>query len=167
MQGVIRTERLELRPLRMDDLEAYVAMHADPRVADWIGGVRTREETTAWLEARIEASTARGYGQLTVRERESGAFLGRCGLTNWEIEGQDELEVGYGLVYAAWGQGYATEAAQAVRDYALGQLGKRRLIALVLYENERSASVARKLGMSHERDVEWHGRTHRLFALNR
>ncbi len=37
MQGVIRTERLELRPLRMDDLEAYVAMHADPRVADWIG----------------------------------------------------------------------------------------------------------------------------------
>ena len=102
-----------------------------------------------------------------MRERESGAFLGRCGLTNWEIEGQDELEVGYGLVYAAWGQGYATEAARAVRDYALGQLGKRRLIALVVYENERSASVARKLGMSHERDVEWHGRTHRLFALNR
>ena len=167
MQGLIRTERLELRPLRMDDLDAYVAMHADPRVADWIGGVRSREETTAWLEASIAASRARGYGQLTVRERESGAFLGRCGLAHWEIEGQDELEVGYGLVYAAWGQGYATEAAGAVRDHALVELGKRRLIALVAYENERSASVARKLGMSHERDVDWHGRTHRLFALNR
>ena len=85
MQGVIRTERLELRPLRMDDLEAYVAMHADPRVADWIGGVRTREETTAWLEAHIEASTARGYGQLTVREREIVRLRFQDDLTQAEI----------------------------------------------------------------------------------
>lgn len=163
----IETERLLLRPLKWDDLDAYVAMHADPRVADWIGGVRTPEETARWLEARIEAFAEREYGHMTVLDRETGAFLGRCGLTHWEIEGRDELEVGYGLVFSAWGHGYATEAARAVRDYALGELGKTRLISLVAYANERSARVALKLGMSHERDVEWHGKPHRLFALSR
>jgi RimJ/RimL family protein N-acetyltransferase len=163
----IETERLLLRPLRPGDLDGFAALNADPQVAEWIGGVRTREETETWLASRIETAAAEGYGHLSVLDRATGAFLGRCGLSHWEIEGRDELEVGYALVRSAWGHGYATEAAVAVRDHALNDLGKRRLIALVAYGNERSAGVAGRLGMSHERDVEWHERTHRLFALSR
>lgn len=76
----------------------------------------------------------------------------------------DELEVGSALVRSAWGRGYATEAASPVRDLALTRLGRRRPIALVRPANERSAAVARKLGMRHEKDVVFRERPHRLFA---
>lgn len=167
MQGVIETERLTLRPMRADDLDAFTHLYADPAVARWVGGVKTPEETGAWLAWRMESFALQGYGHLAVLDRETGSFLGRCGLAHWEIEGKDELEIGYALVRSAWGRGFATEAAKAVRDYAVVELGQRRLIALVAYGNERSARVAGRLGMTHERDVEFHAQTHRLYSVNR
>lgn len=153
--------------MRAEDLNDFARLYADPEVAEWIGGVKTPEETAAWLAWRMESFALQGYGHLTVLDRETRSFLGRCGLAHWEIEGNDELEIGYALVRSAWGRGFATEAARAVRDHAVVELGQRRLIALVAYGNERSARVAGRLGMTHERDVEFHGRTHRLYSVNR
>jgi ribosomal-protein-alanine N-acetyltransferase len=164
---VIETERLVLRPLQADDLDAFTSLNADPEVAEWIGGVKTREETATWLNWRMEAYTRQGYGHLAVLDRKTRSVLGRCGLAHWEIEGDSELEIGYALVRSAWGRGFATEAGRAVRDYAVTALGQTRLIALVAYGNERSARVAERLGMTHERDAEFHGKTHRLYSLNR
>ena len=165
---MIETARLVLRPLERSDLDDYAAMYADREVTRFLGSVATRGYAADWLERRMRDYERQGYGVLTVRERETGAFAGRCGLAHWEIEGVDELEVGYVLVRSAWGKGYATEAAVAVRDYALHTLARRRLIALILPENLRSIAVAERLGMSHERDVTYfRGLLHRLYALNR
>ena len=96
---------------------------------------------------------------------EGGELLGRCGIAVREINGRTERELGYLLGRPHQGRGYATEAAAAMRDHALGTLGLRRLIALIQHGNEASERVARKVGMAYERDVEFHGRVVELFAL--
>lgn len=164
---MIETDRLVLRPLEPGDLDAFAEMWADPETANFVGGVRTREEVAEWHERRTRDYERQGYGVMTVLEKASGRVVGRCGLAHWEIEDEDELEVGYLIARSDWGRGYATEAARAVRDYALGELGRTRLIALIAHDNERSARVAEKLGMTHERDVLFHGSMHRLFTLHR
>lgn len=161
------TDRLILRPMQADDLDAFAEMWAEPETGRFLGGVRTREEVAEWHDRRSADYERQGYGVMTVVEKASGRVVGRCGLAHWEIEDEDELEVGYLIARSDWGRGYATEAARAVRDQAFGELGRTRLIALIAYDNERSARVAEKLGMTHERDVLFHGSMHRLFALNR
>jgi RimJ/RimL family protein N-acetyltransferase len=63
-----------------------------------------------------------------------------------------ETEIGWTLGRPYWGRGYATEAAAAVRDFALGELGLRRLVSLIARGNEASVRVALKLGETLERE---------------
>jgi RimJ/RimL family protein N-acetyltransferase len=102
--------------------------------------------------------------------------LGRCGILNWETDPwrpvaraetdePTETEIGYLLGRPHWGRGYATEAATAVRDYALSELGEERLIALIQDGNVASKRVAEKLGMAYERDVELKFARVGLYAL--
>jgi ribosomal-protein-alanine N-acetyltransferase len=110
--------------------------------------------------------------------KEDGAVIGRVGLLVWNADtwepttraesenGRTEVEVGYTLGRDYWGQGYATEAAGAVRDYALRELGADRLIALIIHGNTASENVARKLGLRYERDVMLGRREAQLFALD-
>lgn len=97
---------------------------------------------------------------------DGGEVIGRCGIAVRAIEGRTEHEVAYLFARAHWGKGYATEAATAMRDRALGELGLSRLIALIDHGNEASKNVARKLGLAYERDVEFQGSTVELHALD-
>jgi RimJ/RimL family protein N-acetyltransferase len=83
----------------------------------------------------------------------------------WDIEGGRETEIVFLLARDRWGRGLATEAASAVRDFAAGRLRRSRLICLIYPDNERSIAVARKLGMSFERDVEMFGAMLSMFSL--
>ena len=118
------------------------------------------------------------FGQLAVERKEDGALMGRCGFLVWDAEtltptneaeasGPTELEVGWALGRRYWGEGYATEAALAVRDHALGPMGRERLISFIRPENVRSRRVAEKLGMHHERDVTLMELPAQLFALGK
>jgi RimJ/RimL family protein N-acetyltransferase len=82
----------------------------------------------------------------------------------WEIGGS-ETEIGWLLGQEHWGHGYATEAALALRDWALRELGLTRLISLIQHGNVRSVRVAEKLGERYERDVEVRGKPSWLYAL--
>ncbi len=86
--------------------------------------------------------------------KETGAFIGRCGLLPWTIDGREEVEVAYLLDKAYWGQGLATEAAGAIADYAHNTLGLKRLICLIDEGNIASRRVAEKIGMRFERKGE-------------
>jgi ribosomal-protein-alanine N-acetyltransferase len=163
---LIETARLRLRPLQTADLDAFAAMYGDPEVMRYIGDgtVGTRVETAAWLERRIAAYEQAGRGMLAIVRRADGRVIGRCGLTDWTIEGRAEIELGYLVARDVWGEGYATEAASAVRDHAVA-LGIARLIALVDHGNEASRRVAERTGFRYQRDVEsWPGKRTRLFT---
>jgi RimJ/RimL family protein N-acetyltransferase len=144
---MLQTERLRLRAFSDGDLDAYAAMCADPEVMRYLsatGALLSRED--AWRQMALFAGhwTLRGYGMWAVEERESGRFIGRVGLHR--PEGWPDLELGWSLARAAWGKGYATEAARAAAAYAFGELRRTHLIHLILPGNTRSIRVAERLG---------------------
>jgi ribosomal-protein-alanine N-acetyltransferase len=175
----VETERLVLRPLSLDDLDDIARFYADEEVMRYIGGGGgiDRERTRVSLERMIENYEAEGWGQLGVVRKEDGAFMGRCGLLVWDTatwtatqvarsKGPVAIEVGYLFGQEYWGEGYATEAAIAVRDWAFANLGLKRLIALIYAENARSAGVARKLGMEPEDEIEIYGKRVTRYVLH-
>ncbi len=164
---LVSTSRLLLRPVQPEDLDAFAPMYADPEVMRYVGvrTTSTREETAAWLDRTIARNELEGWDMRTVVLREPETVIGRCGIAIHLVEKEPEHEVAYMLSRAHWGLGYATEAATAMRDHALGTLGLHRLIALIDHGNEASKGVAGKLGMAFERNVWFHGREVELFAL--
>ena len=167
---VLETERLVLRRLSMADLDALARLYADPEVRRWFpDGVRTYEQTREELAWIIDVYYVRyGYGLWAMILKETGAFIGRCGLLPWEIEGRTEVEVAYLLDPRYWGRGLATEAARAIVDHAFATLPVDRLICLVDPGNEASRRVATRIGMTLLRDdyVDDEGPAH-LYALPR
>jgi len=164
---ILETDRLCLRRLSMGDLDAVAELYADPEVMRYIGagGPRTREVTRIKLQELIDAEARQGFGMWATIERETGRFIGECGLSAWDIEGRREVEVAYLLARAYWGRGLATEAAGAIRDYAFEHLSRKRLISLIYHANEASAKVATKVGMRLERDVHFMGHTVGLWSI--
>ena len=176
----LETDRLVLRAPVPEDAETLAPMYADPEVMRYVGDGRTltRAETERSVRRMIERWEADGFGLFTTVRKEDGAVIGRVGLLVWNsdtwepttrAEGAEvptEVEVGYTLGRDFWGCGYATEAAGAVRDYALGGLGAERLIALIIHGNTASENVARKLGLAYERDIMLGRREAQLFALD-
>ena len=151
---ILETPRMVLRRLEPRDLDALFLLYRDPDVRRYFpDGTRTFEETKRELEwfqhGHPEFPT---LGLWATVERASGAFLGRCGLLPWEIQGKREVELAFLIDKSRWGEGLATEAASAIVDYAHTRLGLSRLICLVTPGNLASIRVASKIGMSFERE---------------
>ncbi len=164
----IETERLILRPLEPGDLDAFAPIYADPEVMRFIGdGTGTRDETAEWLERWIATFRETGRGHLAVTLRAIGDLIGRCGPVLREMTHGRETEISYLLNREHWGKGYATEAASAVRDHAFEQLGERRLVSLIAKGNHASEAVARRIGMTLEQDLEFHGRSSGMWVIER
>lgn len=147
---VVETERLVLRLLTLDDLDDLAALYRDPEVRRYFpDGTRTREQTREELEWIIDVYYGRyGYGLWATILKESGAFIGRCGLLPWDIGGRTEVEVAYLLDKRHWGRGLATEAGRAIVDHAFATLAVDRLICLIDPANGASRRVAGRLGMT-------------------
>ena len=155
MHVYLETERLILRRFTVDDLDALVALDADPAVMRYINGGEptTREEMRDdylphWL-AYYERGDA--YGFWAAIERATGAFLGWFHLRPQPNDPPDEPELGYRLVAAAWGMGYATEGSRALIEKAFLHLGARRVYATAMLVNPASWRVMEKVGMRHVR----------------
>ena len=147
---VIHTERLILRPLSLDDWEAYAAAWADPHMTRFIGGQpRTRTESWGKFLAGIGLWPLFGYGYWSFIDRQSGAFMGNGGLASFE-RGLAELtgypEAGWAFVPDGWGRGLATEAMAAVLCWSDGALKRPEIRCIIDPGNIASQRVAAKLG---------------------
>ena len=157
----LTTERLFLRHFRPQDDEAMYRIFCDPEVMRFSDGVKDKEWVQAWLDQCHERYQNWGFGPYAVVDLSNQDVIGYCGLFFFpELDGQAETEIGYRLARSAWGKGYATEAARAVRDYAFNTLGIKRLIALIDPSNFSSVRVAEKIGMKYEKDIMLEGYTH-------
>ena len=170
---MIETERLVLRMPRAEDAPGLLDAFADPEAMRYIGDGSTAD--LAGAEEAVDRWLARwdawGIGMFVVERAEDARVLGRAGFLRWDPQtweiGGPETELGWGLAREHWGSGYATEAALALRDWALGERGLTRLISLIQHGNVRSFRVAEKLGERYERDVEVRGKPTRLYSLER
>jgi RimJ/RimL family protein N-acetyltransferase len=129
---------------RMDTNEAMMAT---------LGGLRDETGTAAYLARNLEHWAEHGFGIWMLREIESGTMAGRAVLRHLDLEGVDEVEVGYGFLPEFWGQGLATEIARACVRLGLERLRLQSLVAVTLTTNLRSQRVLRKASLAYERAI--------------
>jgi ribosomal-protein-alanine N-acetyltransferase len=149
----LRTERLRLRAWRDDDLVPFAAMNADPEVMAWFPAPLTREESDAFVVERIVPSfAARGFGLWAVERTDLGEFIGFTGLVEQTFDApfSPAVEVGWRLARSAWGQGFATEAAEAGLAFGFEQVGLTEVVSMTVPGNVRSRAVMERLGMTHD-----------------
>ncbi|BAL89968.1 putative GCN5-related N-acetyltransferase [Actinoplanes missouriensis 431] len=146
------TGRLAFAEMTAADLDDMAALLGDPEIMRFYPHPKSRAESLAWIELNRTRYRRDGFGLWTIRDRDTGAFVGDCGLTVQEIDGVPEVEVGYHVRTELQGRGYAAEAAGACRDHAVRTLGVRRLIAIIDPANIASQRVAEKIGLRHEKD---------------
>lgn len=142
---LLRTDRLDLRALEVDDLDFLRQLYADPEVARFIGAERLTGEVIGQQVNRFtDVWRERGHGQSVVVERAGGVAIGRVGLHPWAQ--WDELELGWVLTRTAQGKGFATEAASAWLNWARTTRVAPYLTAVIHPDNEPSIRLAQRLG---------------------
>jgi RimJ/RimL family protein N-acetyltransferase len=165
----LATPRLVLRPFRPGDVDELLTMDGDARVMRYIGtGLlpRTRDEVAASIGRIIDFAARRpGMSLLHASERDTGRFVGGCGL--FPLPDDSAIEIAYRLPHACWGRGYATEMARAVLAHGFDTLRLERIVGVTYPENEPSQRVLLKLGMRAEGEAVHYGRTMRVFAAER
>ena len=165
---ILETPRLILRHQVPDDLDSLYALYCDPDVIRFIPDApRSYAETRQELEWHMNGHPRHPeLGLWATIDKQTGRFIGRCGLLPWTIEQRDEVEVAYLLGKQYWGQGLGTEVAQAIVAYAFEYLQLQRLICMIFPDNQASIGVARKIGMTLEKEMEDELGRYLLYARN-
>jgi len=143
---------LDLR--RMDQNEPFMAL---------LGGVRDEAGTAIYLQQNLEHWEDYGFGLWILRDAATGVVVGRAVLRHLDVEGVDEVEVGYGFVPECWGRGLATEIARACVRIGDDHLGLASIVAITTPANLASQRVMLKAGLVYERDIMHAGVPHLLF----
>jgi RimJ/RimL family protein N-acetyltransferase len=145
---MIQTERLILRPWREADRAPFLAMSADPAVMYWLGGLPTPEAANERFERFAGGLEEHGYSRWAIERIADGAFLGYAGLApiheSLPLVG---IEAGWGLARAAWGSGYAGEAARAAVRDGFDRLNIDEIVAFTADTNLRSQAVMGRAGL--------------------
>jgi len=150
---ILETERLILRRQQVSNITPLVDLWTDPEVTRYMGSPRDRDWIQSAFEETAQSPYAEQFDLWPVIEKETDRVVGDCGLLEKEVEGKSEIELVYVLTPSAWGKGYATEMAQAIKRFAFEAMDVKRLIALIEPENEASERVAIKVGMHLEKEV--------------
>lgn len=145
---VLETPRLTLRRMRPEDAEQMHRYASDPEVARYMlwephESLRDSENFLRFVRERYSRGDPAGWG---LEERETGRFMGTCGMQAWRPE-HSRAELGYVLAREHWGRGLMTEAVAAVVNFGFERIGFNRLEARCLDGNIASARVLEKVGM--------------------
>lgn len=143
----LETERLILRLPRAEDFDDYAELQADEEASRYIGGPLSRPEAWRKFLQMPGAWVIQGFAMFAVIEKSSGQWLGHLG--PWFPEGWPGTEVGWAFKRAAWGKGYAIEAAAPAIDWAFEQLGWSEMIHSIQPGNAASIKLAERLGSHH------------------
>ena len=148
----LETDRLLLREWQPADREPFARINADPRVVEFLSRPLDRAGSDDMVD-RIEARwRADGHGLWAVERRADGTFIGFVGLAaaTFEAAFTPCVEIGWRLAHAAWGQGYATEAARAALRFGFDALGLDEIVSFTVPANVRSRAVMARLGMTRD-----------------
>ena len=145
MRDIIATERLLLRELELDDVDALFEILGDPVAMRYYPAPFDREGVAGWIEWARRSYVENGFGLWAVIRRSDGRFLGDCGPMLQPVEDRLIPEVGYHIVPPEQGYGYATEAARACVDWVFANTRFDIVCSLVSPENAPSRAVAGKV----------------------
>lgn len=161
---ILETNRLILREFTLADLQALHEILSDPESMQHYPNPFTLQQSQSWIAWNLKNYQTYGFGLWAVTLKEDGQFIGDCGITMQLINKQLEPEIGYHINKHYEGQGYATEAAQACRDYAFEVLQLSTIFSYMEPTNRASQRVAEKNGLRQLPDTN-DGK--RVYALTR
>jgi len=164
---ILETSRLQLRELVPEDLDALVKVLSDPITMQYYPAPYSRQQAADWIERNRRRYQEHGHSLWGMILKSNGELIGDCGLAMQDVEGNNEIEIGYHVRRDLWKQGFATEAASACRDYSFAKLKAERLISLIRPENIPSRRVAEKNGMTIWKEVIWANFPHLVYAIQR
>jgi len=147
--GPIETQRLRLRRFALGEEALVHGVMSDPRVMRYYPELLDLERSRAVLGKILAAYERPGYSLLAVERKLDGCYVGQIGILHWDdVDGREDVEVAYMLRSQFWGFGYATEAAQACRDWAFANLATDRVVSFIDVNNGPSIAVAQRNGMT-------------------
>jgi len=167
MKTVIETNRLILRKMTSEDVDALLVVLGDAESMRYYPKPFDRDMVEAWVAGQQARFARDGIGLWAMVVKATGEVIGDCGLMVQEVDGVREVEVGYHVRRDQQNQGLATEAARACMEYGFEQLGLTRLISLIRPENLPSRRVAEKNGLTIEKEVDWKGLRHFVYVARR
>jgi [ribosomal protein S5]-alanine N-acetyltransferase len=143
----LQTERLTTRWLTQDDTEAWVAFYQDEDAGKFVqfsNATTPAENAKAFIEFQLNRYKNNELGLQALMEKQTGNFIGVCGLLTQTVEGKAEIEVGYHLFKKYWGQGFAPEAAKMFVNYAFENNISDSVISLIDMHNKNSQLSRKK-----------------------
>jgi RimJ/RimL family protein N-acetyltransferase len=165
---VLQTERLTLRQFTGADVSPMAKILGDSEVMRYsVRGVLSEAATGEFVAWSTQCYALYGFGPWAVVEKSSGALMGFCALNQENVDGVDEVEIGYRLAPQFWGNGMATEIVRATLAYGFEQLGLPSIIAIVQPANVASVRVIQKVGFSAFVYSQYHRLGVRIYRLNR
>lgn len=167
MTVILETPRLVLREFVPADADALAKVLCDPETMRFFPTRFDRAAVEEWIARNQRRYRADGHGLWALDLRSTGAMIGDCGITVQQVDGEPLLEIGYHLRRDMWGQGFATEAARACRDYGFMRLGTEALISLVRPENQPSCRVAERNGMKVWKETVRAGLRHFVYRIRK
>lgn len=165
----LETARLRCERLTEQDAPDLGLLMRDPRVASttWAAaGEPSEREVADWLEDALAHWREHRFGLWLLRDRATGAMVGRGGLQHTAVDGHDEVEIAWAIVPERWGEGLATELARNAVEIGFGRLGLQQLVVLTLPDNLASRRVAEKAGFALAGETEHAGLAHVLYRLS-
>lgn len=156
MKTILETDRTYLREMVQTDFGDLCEILQDPEVmyayqrANTDQVAFTDTEVQDWLNKQLGRYKQYGFGLWAVIDKNNSDFIGQVGLTMQNVEGKEELEIGYLLKQKFWHKGYATETAIACKEYAFNCLKKDRVVCIIRDNNYSSLRVAERIGMKFE-----------------
>jgi RimJ/RimL family protein N-acetyltransferase len=165
--SILETSRLALRELTLGDAKELALVLSDPETMHFYPTPLDRAGVDGWITRNMRRYREDGHGLWAMVLKSSGEVIGDCGLTVQEVQSQNEIEIGYHVRRDLWGQGLATEAARACRDYGFAHMPVERLISLIRPENLASRRVAEKNGMTVWKEVMRKNLLHLVYAIRR
>jgi [ribosomal protein S5]-alanine N-acetyltransferase len=161
---VLETSRLRLSEFVPQDADALAAVLGDPVTMQYYPAAFDRKGVEEWIERNRNRYRGEGFGLWAMLLRKTSELIGDCGCFLQDVDGRDDIEIGYHVRRDLWRKGYATEAAQACMQYAFTKLGVDRVISLIRPENVQSIRVAEKNGLTCEKIIFWRGYDHCIYA---
>lgn len=123
------------------------------------------ERAESWIQSQLDRYAAGTYGMCALNLKETGEFIGQCGLLTQQVDGVQEIEIGYHLLREHTGNGYATEAAQHLKNYAFRTGLCESVISIIDELNFPSQAVAKRNGMEEDFRTNWKGSNVIIFRV--
>jgi RimJ/RimL family protein N-acetyltransferase len=162
---ILETSRLILREFSPDDADALALVISDPETMRYYPAPIDRLGVEQWIERNLRRYAEDGVGLWAMVLKTTGEMIGDCGIIRQHVDNEYLYEIGYHLRRDHWGEGLATEAAVACREWGFANLAADRLISLIRPENVPSQRVAERNGMTIWKEVDWRGLRHYVYSV--